>query len=84
MLSFAMFMSYHWTIRKNFLPICGRSYWEVERVGRHDNFFELGGHSLLAVQLIERLRRLNLYLEMRSLFATPVLRELAAASGPAS
>ena len=50
----------------------------VERVGRHDNFFELGGHSLLAVQLIERLRRFNLYLEIRSLFATPVLRELAA------
>ncbi len=49
----------------------------VERVGRHDNFFELGGHSLVAVQLIERLRRFNLQLEIRSLFSSPVLRELA-------
>src|SRR6266542_2521362 len=53
----------------------------VERVGRHDNFFELGGHSLVAVQLIERLRRFDLQLEIRTLFSTPVLRELAAALG---
>src|SRR6266511_2881614 len=53
----------------------------VERVGRHDNFFELGGHSLVAVQLIERLRRFDLQLEIRTLFLTPVLRELAVALG---
>ncbi|MER9852331.1 amino acid adenylation domain-containing protein, partial [Mesorhizobium sp. M0106] len=40
----------------------------VERVGRHDHFFELGGHSLLAVQLMERLRRLSLGVEVRTLF----------------
>ncbi|WP_245472434.1 non-ribosomal peptide synthetase [Rhizobium jaguaris] len=50
----------------------------VERVGRHDHFFELGGHSLLAVQLMERLRRLSLDVEVRTLFARPVLSELAA------
>ncbi len=50
----------------------------VERVGRHDHFFALGGHSLLAVQLIERLRRLSLGLEVRTLFARPVLADLAA------
>ncbi|SDZ31331.1 amino acid adenylation domain-containing protein, partial [Lysobacter sp. yr284] len=51
----------------------------LERVGRNDQFFELGGHSLLAVQLIERLRRMHLHVEVRRLFAAPVLRELAAA-----
>ncbi|MGY3464514.1 aryl carrier-like protein [Bradyrhizobium sp. LM6.11] len=53
----------------------------VERVGRHDNFFELGGHSLLAVQLLSRLRRLSLGVEVRTLFATPVLADLAASLG---
>ncbi|QPB24375.1 non-ribosomal peptide synthetase [Rhizobium sp. 007] len=53
----------------------------VERIGRHDNFFELGGHSLLAVQLMERLRRLSLGVEVRTLFARPVLADLAASLG---
>ncbi|MER9275584.1 amino acid adenylation domain-containing protein, partial [Mesorhizobium sp. M0643] len=53
----------------------------VERVGRHDNFFELGGHSLLAVQLMERLRRLSLGVDVRTLFARPVLADLAASLG---
>ena len=50
----------------------------LERVGRHDHFFELGGHSLLAVTMIERLRRRGLQLEVRALFLTPTLAELAA------
>ncbi|MGY3133838.1 amino acid adenylation domain-containing protein [Bradyrhizobium sp. USDA 4501] len=53
----------------------------VERIGRHDHFFELGGHSLLAVQLIERLRRRSLGIEVRTLFAKPVLADLAASLG---
>jgi amino acid adenylation domain-containing protein len=52
----------------------------VERISRHDNFFELGGHSLLAIQLIERLRRIGLYIEIRALFARPILQDLAAAA----
>ncbi|MDL2410904.1 condensation domain-containing protein, partial [Rhizobium calliandrae] len=53
----------------------------IERVGRHDHFFELGGHSLLAVQLMERLRRLSLGVEVRTLFARPVLSDLATSLG---
>jgi hypothetical protein len=56
----------------------------VERVGRWDHFFELGGHSLLAIKLIERMRRVGLYTDVRALFTTPVLAELALAVGRAS
>jgi amino acid adenylation domain-containing protein len=50
---------------------------KLERVGRHDNFFDLGGHSLLTVQVIERLRQVGLKVDVRSLFSTPVLSDLA-------
>ncbi|KAF9342334.1 hypothetical protein BGX26_007768, partial [Mortierella sp. AD094] len=50
---------------------------KIERVGRHDNFFMLGGHSLLAVQMIERLRRVELKLSIRALFDTPTLSALS-------
>ncbi|QQO35652.1 amino acid adenylation domain-containing protein [Bradyrhizobium diazoefficiens] len=53
----------------------------LERVGRHDHFFALGGHSLLAVQLMARLRQLSLGVEVRTLFARPVLADLAASLG---
>ncbi|WP_156397062.1 condensation domain-containing protein, partial [Noviherbaspirillum sp. Root189] len=53
----------------------------LERVGRQDHFFELGGHSLLAVSLIERMRRAGLHADVRVLFGTPTLSELAAAVG---
>ncbi|HEU4885442.1 MAG TPA: amino acid adenylation domain-containing protein, partial [Longimicrobium sp.] len=56
----------------------------VERVGRRDNFFELGGHSLLAIKLIGRMRQAGLHTEVRALFTTPVLAELALAVGGAS
>ncbi|WP_323663364.1 non-ribosomal peptide synthetase, partial [Pectobacterium versatile] len=49
----------------------------LDRVGRHDQFFELGGHSLMIVRLIERLHSLGWTLEARSLFATPVLCDIA-------
>jgi amino acid adenylation domain-containing protein len=56
----------------------------VERVGRRDNFFKLGGHSLLAIQLIGRMRRAGLHTDVRALFTTPVLADLALALGGAS
>jgi amino acid adenylation domain-containing protein len=50
----------------------------LERVGRHDNFFELGGHSLMAVTVVERLAQAGLKADVRALFTTPTLAELAA------
>jgi amino acid adenylation domain-containing protein len=55
----------------------------VERVGRHDNFFELGGNSLLAVRLMGQLRRHDLHVDTRVLFAQPTLAALAEAVGQA-
>ena len=49
----------------------------VERVGRLDDFFELGGHSLLIVHLMERLRRVGLTTEVRRVFESPRLLDLA-------
>ena len=52
---------------------------ELEKVGRDDDFFALGGHSLMATRVIARIReRMGLELSLRSIFATPVLRDLAA------
>jgi amino acid adenylation domain-containing protein len=56
----------------------------VERVGRHDHFFELGGHSLLAVKVIDRMRRRGRQLDVRTLFVTPILADLAATVGAQS
>lgn len=49
----------------------------VEQVGRNDNFFELGGHSLLIVQMLERLRRAGLSTEVRAVFESATLADLA-------
>ncbi|MEO8062857.1 MAG: amino acid adenylation domain-containing protein, partial [Pseudomonadota bacterium] len=61
------------------LAILWREVLGVERVGRHDNFFELGGHSLLAVTLIERMRSQGLEADVRALFNSPTLLQLAEA-----
>ncbi|AOM39426.1 non-ribosomal peptide synthetase [Xenorhabdus hominickii] len=51
----------------------------LEHIGRHDQFFELGGHSLMIVSLIEKIRRLGWTLDIRTVFAKPVLAEMAQA-----
>jgi amino acid adenylation domain-containing protein len=49
----------------------------VDRVGRHDHFFELGGHSLLILQMMERLRRVGVGTDVRSVYENPTLEALA-------
>ncbi len=41
----------------------------VDKVGVYDNFFELGGHSLLVVQLISRLQKIDLHLDIKDIFS---------------
>ena len=50
----------------------------VEKVGRNDNFFDLGGHSLLAVRMLEKMRRAGIRVDVRTIFASPVLAAMAA------
>ncbi|MFC7519025.1 phosphopantetheine-binding protein, partial [Herbaspirillum sp. GCM10030257] len=53
---------------------------KLDKVGRNDHFFELGGHSLLALSMIERMQREDLEVDVRVLFMTPTVAELAAAT----
>ncbi|WP_340614285.1 amino acid adenylation domain-containing protein [Xenorhabdus thailandensis] len=50
---------------------------DLKQVSRHDHFFELGGHSLMIVNLVEELRNLGWLLDVRSVFASPVLTDMA-------
>src|SRR6185437_8904558 len=51
----------------------------IERVGRDDNFFELGGHSVLVIRMKERLRASALTANLRALFESQTLKDLAVA-----
>ncbi|HEX8150717.1 MAG TPA: amino acid adenylation domain-containing protein [Pyrinomonadaceae bacterium] len=51
---------------------------EVASVGARDNFFQLGGHSLLGMRVISKVREVfKIDLPLRTLFACPVLADLA-------
>ena len=55
-----------------------REVLKIENIGIHDSFFDLGGHSLSATRANTRLRqRLEIDLELRTLFEYPVLADLA-------
>ena len=49
----------------------------IHTISRNDNFFALGGHSLLVVRMLDHLRAQGIEIDVRSVFARPVLRELA-------
>lgn len=49
----------------------------VEHIGRRDNFFELGGHSLMIVRMMEHLRGAGLTADIRRIYETPTLAEMA-------
>ncbi|WP_051966428.1 non-ribosomal peptide synthetase [Kitasatospora mediocidica] len=50
----------------------------VGYVAREQSFFALGGDSLLATRLVSRLRGAGLAVELSAVFASPVLKDLAA------
>jgi len=62
---------------EHLLAQCWQSVLNVERVGRRDNFFNMGGHSLLVMKLMELLRNQGLNMNVRSIFETEDLAELA-------
>lgn len=67
------------TEQERLLAACWGDLLGVTPVGRDDDFFALGGHSLHAIQLMMRLKKLGIELEMKTLFANPGLRDQAEA-----
>jgi aryl carrier-like protein len=51
----------------------------IEMVSRNDHFFELGGHSLLVITMIQRLREQGWSVDARTVFAVPMLADMAIA-----
>lgn len=47
------------------------------RIGLHDNYFDLGGDSITAIQIMSRLQREQLGIEVRDLFHYPTIAALA-------
>jgi amino acid adenylation domain-containing protein len=46
-------------------------------IGRNDHFFQLGGDSIKAIQVSSRLMKFGLDLQIKDLFAHPVIKDLA-------
>ncbi|WP_051541300.1 condensation domain-containing protein [Caldalkalibacillus mannanilyticus] len=50
----------------------------VDQVSMDDHYFDLGGDSIKALQIVSRLHKKNIKLDLKALFKYPVLRELSA------
>lgn len=47
-----------------------------ELVGKKDNFFEMGGDSIKAIQIVSRLKKYNMILDVKAVMQYPVLEEM--------
>lgn len=52
----------------------------LEKVSRTDNFFQVGGDSIISIQLVSRALQHGIKFDVKQVFETPVLFELAANS----
>jgi amino acid adenylation domain-containing protein len=50
----------------------------LERVGIHDNFFRIGGNSIASIQLIAKMRKAGLNVQVLDLFNAPTIAQLVA------
>lgn len=66
----------NWTERQ--LAEIWEMLFEVERVSVRDNFFVLGGDSITCVQMVARARQKEIFFEVKQVFASPTIAELAA------
>ncbi len=49
----------------------------IEKIGRFDNFFQIGGDSIVSIQLVSRARKRGMLFEVKQIFETPILSDLA-------
>lgn len=49
----------------------------VQNIGLNDNFFSLGGDSVTANQVVAKLQRFKLKLELKNLFLNPLLKDVS-------
>ncbi|MCL1128071.1 phosphopantetheine-binding protein, partial [Shewanella surugensis] len=56
----------------------------LESIGVHDNFFRIGGDSIVSIQLVSRLRKMGFNLQVKAIFDSPTINQLALrlAQGP--
>lgn len=50
---------------------------EIKNIGINDNFFALGGDSIKAIQVLARLQRYKLKLDVKNLLTNPVIKEVS-------